>query len=720
MSKTTYTTYTPISANDDDVVVDGIAVVSDTTIPPKLHVPNDVDNDADDYDTDDPKLTACGIGSWRPQWLQVFASPLFFMINFAAIGIIQGMTGAYFIGSMSTLEKRFAFDSKISGLILIADNFSQMLVSPIIGYMGTRFNRPRMIASGELVLALSCFITALPYLLYGPGTHLLHDDRLLQSKMMRNETRYELCPANHDDIDCSNGKHSTVWLAVVLLWSGSFLRGLGFTAYFVIGMPYVDDSVSKRNSPIYISLISALRLIGPAGGYLLSSLTLRFYENPFYDPGINRRDPRFIGAWWMGFTLIGICLFFASLPMFLFPKQLKTASVKAKDLKDNVKGMKGTIKAIKRLSSNPILMCQLIGSTIRYIGIGGYVINKVKYIESQYRQSSSSASFITGTISILPMCVGIILGGSGISWIKPRVRNLMIYMFIVELVFNGGIFAGMFMGCPPLELPPYHDMDNKFTMKSRCNADCDCTTSVFTPVCSSDRATTYFSPCYAGCTKMNRDTNTLSQCSCIDGYGQTATAGYCQSDSDKCDKMFPYLIVITVCLLISSTARTGNYLLSFRAVDPKDKSFAMGLMSTFMALFAFIPYPLIFGAITDSACLVWEKTCGKTGNCWLYDQDKFRYYLHGAAFAFMMVGTMFDLGIIFMADKVKDFYDDNANNDNANGKGSLEKGNTINEKQANGANNNNIDTNVIPMKTISTGIVDDDDNKNHVIKFDGD
>ena len=78
---------------------------------------------------DDPRLTSCGLGSWRPQWLQMFASPVFFMINFALIGVIQGMTGTYFVGSMSTLEKRFAFDSKISGFILIADNLSQMLVS---------------------------------------------------------------------------------------------------------------------------------------------------------------------------------------------------------------------------------------------------------------------------------------------------------------------------------------------------------------------------------------------------------------------------------------------------------------------------------------------------------------------------------------------------------------------------------------------------------------
>ena len=137
-----------------------------------------------------------------------------------------------------------------------------------------------MIAIGEVILSLACFMNALPYFIYGPGTHLLYDDSLL-SQLSRNETRYELCAANHTDIDCGTGKHSTVWAAVVLLWFCCFVRGLGFTAYFVIGFPYIDDNVSKNNSALYLSFVSAMRLVGPAGGFILASLSLQFYENPF-------------------------------------------------------------------------------------------------------------------------------------------------------------------------------------------------------------------------------------------------------------------------------------------------------------------------------------------------------------------------------------------------------------------------------------------------------
>ena len=103
---------------------------------------------------------SCGICRWRPQWLQKFASPKVFLINFSLLAIVQGASFTYLIGSITTLEKRYGFDSKISGLILIADNFSQMVVNPFIGYLGSRYSRPMIMAIGEMIVALSCFMSA--------------------------------------------------------------------------------------------------------------------------------------------------------------------------------------------------------------------------------------------------------------------------------------------------------------------------------------------------------------------------------------------------------------------------------------------------------------------------------------------------------------------------------------------------------------------------------
>jgi len=56
--------------------------------------------------------------------------------------------------------------------------------------------------------------------------------------------------------------------------------------------------------------------------------------------------------------------------------------------------------------------------------------------------------------------------------------------------------------------------------------------------------------------------------------------------------------------------------------------------------------------------LIWEESCGAKGNCWLYDLDKFRYYLHGAAIAFSLLGTVFDVGVLINANMLKNLYED--------------------------------------------------------------
>jgi len=130
--------------------------------------------------------------------------------------------------------------------------------------------------------------------------------------------------------------------------------------------------------------------------------------------------------------------------------------------------------------------------------------------------------------------------------------------------------------------------------------------------------------------------------------------GYCAVDA--CDKLIPYLLNLLLGGIVTATAITANSLVSFRTVEPMDKGFTVGCMATLMSIFAFIPYPIIFGSIVESTCLVWEKKCGKTGNCWFYDNDKFRYYLHGAAIIFVTIGSFFDFLLIFFSDRIKDFY----------------------------------------------------------------
>ena len=46
------------------------------------------------------------------------------------------------------------------------------------------------------------------------------------------------------------------------------------------GLPYLDDNSEKDKSPANLSFAMASRIMGPAFGYILGSLTLRVFANP--------------------------------------------------------------------------------------------------------------------------------------------------------------------------------------------------------------------------------------------------------------------------------------------------------------------------------------------------------------------------------------------------------------------------------------------------------
>ncbi|XP_054166759.1 solute carrier organic anion transporter family member 74D-like [Oppia nitens] len=594
--------------------------------------------------------------------LKRLATPEIFLINFSIVSIIQGSIFTYMIGSLSTLEKRYSFDSKVSGFILIADHLSQIILSPLVGYLGNKYNRPRIMAIGQMIAGVSCFLFAAPYFIYGSVEHQL----ISNIRQLSNFSTYELCQTYQLDDDCHS---NTVWSAVVIFLMASFLNGIGCIAYYAIGIPYIDDNTSKINSPIFLSACSAVRLLGPAVGLLLSAHFLEQNENPDIKVDIPMNDPRWIGCWWMGFIIIGIFLVIFSIPLTLFPTQMSDKGNKPKDPKqlksfETISTVTDICLKLKRLLTNPIYVFHVLAIIFKLFGYLGYYIFKPKYIESQFRKSASDANFWTGVIVIPTMVIGMISSGIIISRFRPRARTIALYLFIAQAVIAISVLYCRTLQCPPLIFPQTQLIDDNYHMTSTCNTNCHCTTKSFQPVCSSNGKYNYFSPCFAGCTEQlpsdKSNKKTFANCKCDQfGYGQVSD-GYCPTD---CNQFTSYVTVFAIVGIIASTAKTSDTLLALRCVDPEDKNFAIGLSGAFVAIFAFIPYPIVFGAITDSACKIWKHTCGKTGNCWLYDIEKLTNHLHYTSFGFMFVGVVCHLMVVLYADRITNMFeeDDNEN-----------------------------------------------------------
>lgn len=178
------------------------------------------------------------------------------------------------------------------------------------------------------------------------------------------------------------------------------------------------------------------------------------------------------------------------------------------------------------------------------------------------------------------------------------------------------------------------------TFEPVCNLTCECDRDKYSPICGQDNKT-YFSACHAGCrnrTVIDGKIVNYTNCQCIsefpplydnstiDGHSGHAKIGYCDLE---CSNFIWYILLFSIFVFIHSTSEVGSMLLILRCVDPRDKAMALGLIQFAIGLFGNVPCPIVYGAVVDSACLIWKTACGEKGACWLYDSHVFRVFYHG-------------------------------------------------------------------------------------------
>jgi len=137
---------------------------------------------------------------------------------------------------------------------------------------------------------------------------------------------------------------------------------------------------------------------------------------------IKEGDPNWIGAWWLGFPVIGTCIVIFAAPLLLFPERLPKdytdASKRKKEeesknmlepkkLSSSSNSIRPTgisdvkspkfIAAMKRLVTNKVFIYNF-GSTLFYVfGFMGFGTFMPKYMEYNFRMKASSTAGILYT-----------------------------------------------------------------------------------------------------------------------------------------------------------------------------------------------------------------------------------------------------------------------------------------------------------------------------------
>ncbi|XP_070167485.1 solute carrier organic anion transporter family member 74D [Polyergus mexicanus] len=635
---------------------------------------------------------SCGWGPCRPHWLQYFATKQAFLVTFCLTWVLQGMYYTYFVSVITTIEKLFQIQSKTTGIIMSATEIGQIGSSLLLTYYGGQGHRPKWIAWGMILFAVSSFTCSLPHFIFG-------EQLILQNEMLlsgvepggdgRGLNNTDPIPANLCKFPERNGTlggwnistpasqtdsaeycegdflteqriQSKITTVVLAIFFVSLLGvGMGQTAVYTLGIPYIDDNVASRESPLYFAITIGVRILGPALGFILGSLCTMVYADLTRTPQITPTDPRWVGAWWLGLVLISAMLMFVSIGMFAFPTRLPKSRTPPRRADAKKPSLRDFPSAVKRLLKNDILMFRTASSVLHILPIAGLYTFLPKYLESQFRLPAHHANMISGVGGILVMGLGIIISGVFILRAKPNARFVAAWIAFTAVVYAIGMSVLMFIGCPMDDFAGLvSHSDGLSSFEPTCEATCGCDRNKFSPICGAD-GRTYFSACHAGCSNYTVSDGKVASfynCQCIgqnltvpEAVISTATIGYCEL---QCSNFWVYMILFSVFVFIHSTSEVGSMLLILRCVDPRDKAMALGLIQFAIGLFGNVPCPIVYGAVVDSACLVWEYACGERGACWLYDSNVFRMFYHGTTGGILVLAFVVDIIVWYKAGSI--------------------------------------------------------------------
>merc|ERR1711887_526017 len=111
--------------------------------------------------------TQCGLGPWRPKFMQFFASKKVYMFFYGMIGIIKGMQYTYLSAMLSTLERKFGIKSKETAYLMSGNEIAQILFLFFLPITMKVKKRPFWCGIGMVITALGLYMMALPHFITG-------------------------------------------------------------------------------------------------------------------------------------------------------------------------------------------------------------------------------------------------------------------------------------------------------------------------------------------------------------------------------------------------------------------------------------------------------------------------------------------------------------------------------------------------------------------------
>ncbi|KAF2357632.1 Organic anion transporter polypeptide OATP [Trinorchestia longiramus] len=461
---------------------------------------------------------------FRPDCLQWANNAPTLLAVLSTAAIILGMVHMGFVNvSLTTIEKRYHMKSEHTGMIAGAFNVAFCVMCLPIAYLASQpgASRARWIGGGMVMVAVGSLVYAAPHFFTPPYNVTGSSNSNVNLTLCVDKFQMSL----GDPVKPPDWNFNVFY---VFLFA-QVVMGTGCVPLVVLAVAFIDSSVSRRRSALFIGIFGAMIVTGAAFGFALGSFLLTYYVDwPAVDPatvGLSPANDLWLGCWWMGFVITGVASALVAVPLIAFPasipkslEDLEEDALKLQDASDD-----GPPQFKNLLTNIPFmgLACAEVFPSLLGAGMGAFM---PKVVESQFSLSASTAALLVGVTGVPSGFLGSVLGGWLLKRFNADTRQTL-YVCLwgsVALVFSSFSF---FIYCPNAPFAgvtvPYHNsslVEGLSNLESTCNSACGCQHVSYNPVCGSDNLI-YYSPCHAGCSSLQQnpymDKKVFGECSCV-------------------------------------------------------------------------------------------------------------------------------------------------------------------------------------------------------------